>query len=143
MKTLRERKLIIYLVLFMLLLSICNIAYDASCFHPYMDNVNHGDPAKTQLSGNVEIAVEYFTADISLSSDLSFTRIEQMNRLLNRVNRVFNSIFAILFKIAVIPVLTLIICILMFSLLFSARWWILEYIHQTDGKKEKSIFLPN
>ncbi len=140
MKKLREKS-IIYLSLLMLLLSICSIAYDASCSHPYMDSINHSNPSKTQLSGDDEIAIEYFTADISLSSDLSFTRIEQMNRLLNRVNRVFNSIFAILFKIAVIPVLTLIIAVLMFSLLFSTRWWILEYIHNADGKKEKSIFL--
>ncbi len=143
MRMLRERRVIIYIALFMLLLSLCNIAYDASCFSPSVGKTGHGGTTETQLSGNVEVAVEYFTTDISLSSDFSFTRIEQTNPLLKRVNRVLiNSVFAILFKIAVIPGLALIVSILMFSLLFSARWRIVEFIYQSDGKKGESVFLP-
>lgn len=142
MKTLKDRKLIIYLTLLMLLLSIAEVTYDTSYFHPYINSMGHRENSKTELLGNIETDIEFFTSDTSLSSDFSLTRPEQINRLPRKVNRVFNPFFAILFKVVIIPVLTLIISILMFCLLYTAVWWILKYIHKADGEKNKSILLP-
>ena len=143
MKLLRVRKVTVCLLLLTILLSICNTTYEASGSSPYKDHIKYSDRAEIQLSNNNEVSNVYVTTENFLSSFTSVIYEEQANRLLKKENRIYvNSIFSILFKIAVIPGFTFIIFIFMVCVLSFARLWIMTFIHKSDGKKEKRIFLP-
>lgn len=75
-----------------------------------------------------------------LSSAGSFFRIEMascMSRSTNRFNFHFNSLMAVLLKIAVIPSSNIIIVVIMAEIeVLQALWRILCFVHDSDGKKE-------
>lgn len=74
-----------------------------------------------------------------LSSADSFLRIEMISSVSRSTNRFhFNSLLAVLLKIAVIPsaIIIYIVAIVAERRVLPALWRILHFVHDSDGKKE-------
>ncbi len=144
MKFRKGKKLIIAVFVFVIFLcSGYNIsAIETSVFSAQVKNPVIGDSLQIELAGDTIIYFDQGVLDNYLHSDFSFLRLEQTNRLGREVGKTFlNSIFAILFKIAVISGSFYSLFTLLESVRFLAKYRIMDFIHNGDGKKGRFFFV--
>lgn len=140
MKTQRRKRIAVLAVLFCVLLAGGYFSSTGSSNFKFPDS-SVSIAGQEQITGR-SIENKNVADGVSLRSDHSFTKVVRESRPVRTSNRIyFNSIFAVFFKIAVIPGMIFSAGMTAEKTISSFMSRMVRYIHDSDGKKEKYAFL--
>lgn len=143
MKTQRRKRIAVLAVLFCVLLAGGYFSSTGSSNFKFLDSSVSiaGQEQRQQITGR-SIENKNVADGSSLRSDHSFTKVVRESRSVRTSNRIyFNSIFAVFFKIAVIPRMIFSAGMTAEKTISNFMSRMVRYIHDSDGKKEKYAFL--